>query len=77
MVSGLLKRLSEKQVPPPPVTFESELNTRLNDRLLISQVLDFVCRAMPYTFMEFGKALIGLVVLTLTGRSPGDRRRRR
>lgn len=77
MVGGLLKRLAEQRVPPPPETFETELNTRLNDRLFFLQLLDLVCRAIPYTFLEFGRALVGFVVFTFTGRTPGDHRRRR
>ena len=77
MVSGLLKRLAQQRVPPPPETFERELNTRLNDRLLFTQLVDFVCRAMPTACFEFGRALVGLAIVTLTGRSPGDRPRRR
>jgi hypothetical protein len=79
MVTGLLKRLSQQQVPPPPSpeTFDSELNTRLNHRLLISLLVDLVGRAIPYTFLEFSRAAIGFAKLTLTGHWPGERRRRR
>jgi hypothetical protein len=76
MASGMLKRLSEQSVPPPPEAFDRELNTRLNDRLLVSQLVDFVFRALPYASFEFGRALVGLAVTTLTGRLPRDRRRR-
>jgi len=77
MVSGLLKRLAEQQVPPPPETFENELNTRLNDRLLFTQFVELACQALPFACLEFGRALVGLAVLTLTGKPLGDRRRRR
>ena len=77
MAGGLLKRLSEKRVPPTPETFDSELNRRLNDRLLFTQLLDLFCRAIPYTCLEFSRALVGFVILTFTGLAPGDRRRRR
>lgn len=76
MASGLLKRLAEQQVPPPPDSFENELNNRLNDRLLFTQLVELVFGAMPSACLEFGRALVGLVVLTLTGNPPGDRRRR-
>ena len=77
MVSGLLRRMAGERVPPPPETFENELNTRLNDRLLFTQFLELACQAMPYACLEFGRALVGLAVLTLTGKPWGDRRRRR
>lgn len=77
MASGILKQLSERAVPPPPEEFDRELNTRLNDRLLLAQLADFVCRAIPYTFLEFGRALVGSVLTAITGHAPGQRRRRR
>lgn len=76
MSSGVLKRLSEQQVPPPPAALDREVNTRLNDQLLLAHVVDFVFRAMPYTFLEFGRALLALAFTTLTGQTPGPRRRR-
>ena len=68
MASNLLDQLAELEVPPPPAHFDTQLHERVNRSLLISQLIDLVVGATPWALLHFGRALVGLVIFTLTGR---------
>ncbi|MBX9789777.1 MAG: hypothetical protein K2Y37_12740 [Pirellulales bacterium] len=75
MSVDLLDRLGETEVPPVPTDFESQLHDRVNNGLLAAQMADFIVRAMPAVFVEFSKALLYLLAISLTGREPPRDRR--
>lgn len=62
----LLEQLGRREVPPVPSTLDEEVHQRVNQRLLLAHLTDFVLQAMPAAMLEFAKALEGLVRYSLT-----------
>jgi hypothetical protein len=78
MASNLLDQLAELEVPPPPPQFDAQLHERVNRSLLTSQLIDLVVSATPWALLHFGRALVGLIAFTLTGRYENkDKKQRR
>lgn len=69
-----LEQLAELDVPPPPVAFNRDLHQRLNQSLTTQHVVDLGLQALPSAAMEFVRAVIGLVTLTITGKFPDTRK---
>ena len=78
MASNLFDRLAESEVPPPPAQFDAQLDKRVNRRLMETQLLDLMLVGLPWAFVHFSRAVVGLIALTITGRfdsNPKDRDR--
>ncbi len=70
MATDLLEQLSQSEVPPPPDEFDRQFHRRLNQSLLFGHFVELAVRAIPYAFGFFMWAVIGLLVLSFTGRFP-------
>jgi hypothetical protein len=77
MPTDLFERLAEINVPPPapPVAFDRDLHDRLNQSLTAQHVVDLGTHALPAAAIEFVRAVIGLIVLTITGKFPENKQR--
>jgi hypothetical protein len=77
MPSDFLDQLADFDVPPPPVAFNHDLHEKLNRSLMSLHVIDLLMRALPIAALEFARAVVGFLCLTLTGDYPkkGDRDR--
>jgi len=65
---NLLEQLAELEVPPPPAKFDTQLHDRVNRTLVREQLLDLFVRGLPWTALQFFKAVLGVLSYTLTGR---------
>jgi hypothetical protein len=81
MSTDLLEKLAELPVPPPPPqrNFERAVHVRINNRLIVGHVIDFLVRGFAFATVHFFCALVGFVRLTLTGKMdlPKNGRNRR
>ena len=70
MPVDLLEKLAEIPIPPapPPQVFDRAVHERINSRLLVGQILEFVCRAGGFAIVHFARAIIGAVRFTITGK---------
>jgi len=70
MSMDLLEKLAELPVPPPPPqgNFGRAVHERINNRLIVGQIVDFLVRGFAFASVHFLRALIGFVRLTLTGK---------
>ncbi len=67
MASNLLEQLAETEVPTLPADFDRKVHRRLNHRLLLGHLADLAMHGLPFAFMHFLTALVGLVTFSLTG----------
>ena len=67
-MTDLLEQLADLEVPPPPAQFDAQLHERVNRSLVIWQLTDLVIGGLPWACLHFGRALVGLISYTLTGR---------
>lgn len=70
MATDLLEQLAELDVPPPPAQFDHDLHERLNRSLTTQHVVDLGLYALPSAALEFVRALIGMLTLTVAGKFP-------
>ena len=68
MQDRFLEQLAEWEVPPPPEQFDEQLHHRVNDALVVFQVVEFAIRAVPWAMMHFAQALASAIVMSITGR---------
>jgi hypothetical protein len=68
MASNLFDRLAESDVPPPPARFDKQLHDRVNRTLVRTQLVDLILCGLPWAFLQFARAVVGLIGFTLTGR---------
>jgi hypothetical protein len=66
----ILEQLAEVPVPPPPPrpVFDRSLHERINNRLLVGQVVDLCIRGFGFALWHFACAALGAVRFTLTGK---------
>jgi hypothetical protein len=76
MANDFLERLADVDVPPPPAEFDGELHLRVNRSLVIVQLVELVCGALPWAVCELSRALAGFVRFTITGKYDSAKRRR-
>lgn len=80
MPVDLLEKLAEIPIPPapPPKVFDRAVHERINSRLLVGQILEFMFLGCGFALVHFAKAVIGAVRLTVTGKleTPKDGRNR-
>ena len=67
--SSFLDQLADVEVPVPPEDFQRRLHRRLNDWLFAVHLGDLIAGAFPYAVKHFARAVGGLILLTLTGKS--------
>ena len=65
-----LEKLADIPIPPatPPKVFDRAVHERMNSRLLVGQILEFMFRGCGFALAHFAKAIIGAVRLTITGK---------
>jgi hypothetical protein len=70
MPVDLFEQLAELPVPPapPPEAFDRAVHQRINDRLIVGQLLDFLLHGFGFAMTHFAKAILGLMRLTFTGK---------
>jgi hypothetical protein len=72
MARDFLEQLAEAPVPPVPDSFNRALHERINNRLLVGQLVDLGLNGTGYTLEHFARAMAGFFTLTLTGKfEPG------
>ena len=76
MATDFLERLAEQEIPPLPDSFEQRVHERVNYSLVVLHVLDLAERGMPWAMLCFGRAVIGLVMMSLSGRFESPPRER-
>ena len=79
MATDFFEQLAELEVPPPPEAeqFDRQLHDRVNRSLVAGQLVDLATGGLPWAFIHFARALVGLVTLTLTGRYDTKTKHRR
>ena len=70
MPTDFLEQLAEIDVPPPPPEFDRNLHQRLNHSLVVQQILDLGLHILPGAAMEFSRAVMGMLTLTVAGKFP-------
>ena len=70
MSHDLLEQLAETVVPPPPADFDRSVHQRLNRTLVVGQLVEFVCVALPFAVAEFVRAIGAAALYTSSGRYP-------
>ena len=75
MATDLLEQLVHVEVPPPPPAedFQRQLHDRVNQSLIVMQLLELVCWSIPWAVGQFLTALLALGAFTISGRFPDDR----
>ena len=65
-----LEKLAEIPIPPapPPKVFDRAVHQRINSRLLVGQILEFMFRGCGFAMVHFAKAMIGAARFTITGK---------
>lgn len=70
------QKLAEIPVPPPPIKFDADLHQRINKRLLIGQIFDLFFCVTGHAVLHFGRAVVALVMYTITGQFQSKPRKR-
>ena len=70
MPTDFLEQLAEIDVPPPPAEFDRNLHQRLNHSIVVQQILDLGLYILPGAAMEFSRAVMGMLTLTVAGKFP-------
>lgn len=74
MASNLFEQLAEHEIPPMPEDFDSSVHQRVNRSLVVLQMLDLLWRGLPLAFVLFGRAVIGMIVYSFTGKFPNEKK---
>jgi hypothetical protein len=68
MSTDFLDQLAHDEIPPVPVELGVEVHREVNRHLLAIQMLDFAARALPWAFLQFGRAVWAVVRFTVVGK---------
>jgi hypothetical protein len=68
MAPNLFEQLADLEVPPPPIQFDEQLHDRVNRSLITWQLVDLAVNGLPWVLLHFGRAFVGLISSTITGR---------
>jgi hypothetical protein len=70
MATDLLEQLADVPIPPAPPQqqFDRAIHRRINDRLIVGQLLDLTLRGFGFAAVHFSRSLLGLLRLTFTGK---------
>jgi hypothetical protein len=71
---NLFEELAENEIPPLPTDFGQRVHQRVNRALVALQILDLLWRGLPLAFVLFGRAAIGFLAYTLTGKFPVEKK---
>jgi hypothetical protein len=74
-MKDFLEQLAESKVCEPPPDFDQRLHQRVNRTLVVQQAIDFLVGAIPWSAAHFFRAVLGWLLLTITGQFPGRHRR--
>ena len=77
MTSNLFERLAESDVPPPPAQFDTQLHDRVNRTLVRTQLVDLILCGLPWSFLHFARAVVGLIGFTVTGHFESNTKNKR
>jgi hypothetical protein len=75
MSHDIFEQLTPGEVPPPPATFDRDVHRRVNNVLTSVHLLEFFTKAAGFAVLNFARAFMGLLILTLSGRPTNDRPR--
>jgi len=65
----ILEQLADTEVPPAPVEqLQQGFSERLNNRLLVQQLLDLLLRGVPYAAWHMTRGMISVLYFTIVGR---------
>jgi hypothetical protein len=70
------QQLAEVDVPPVPAHFDQDVRRRVNNTLLIVQLIELATKGFLYACGEFSRALVHLLLFSVSGKVGGDRRKR-
>ena len=73
MSIDIFEQLADRDVPPVPADLDRRIHVRVNDTLLGVHLTEFVFQVLPYAVLHFAQAVVGLLILTLSGGFPHDR----
>jgi hypothetical protein len=73
MSHDLFEQLARHEVPPVPENLSRGVHQRLNKTLVLVHTVEFALQVLPYCAVFFGRAVMGLLAYTVTGRFPNDR----
>jgi hypothetical protein len=77
MAPNLLEQLADLEVPPPPAAFDAQLHDKLNRALVVTQLVEMFVGALPWALAHFGRAVLGFVAFTVTGRYDSKSKKQR
>jgi hypothetical protein len=67
-MNDFLEKLADIEVRQPPPEFDRQLHERLNRSLVSQHLLDLLVGGLPWAMLHFARALVGLVIFSLTGK---------
>lgn len=73
MPDDFLEQLAQLEISAPPAEFDRQLHQRMNRMLITQHLVDLLVRGLPWAALHFGRALVGLVALSVTGRFADER----
>lgn len=76
MDSDWFRQLADVDVPPVPTHFDHEVRRRVNNALLAVQLIELATKGFLYAVGEFSRALIHVLMFSISGKFNSDRRRR-
>ncbi|HWB10862.1 MAG TPA: hypothetical protein VG826_16650 [Pirellulales bacterium] len=75
MTHDPLEQLAQATVPPLPADFDRAVHQRLNRTLVVGQLTEFACLALPCALAEFARALAAAALYTSSGKYPAAEER--
>jgi hypothetical protein len=73
MSDDFLEQLAQLEISAPPAEFDRQLHQRMNRTLIVQHLVDLLFHGMPWAVLHFGRALAGLIALSITGRFDDER----
>jgi hypothetical protein len=70
------QQLAKVDVPPVPVHFDHEVRRRVNNALLVVQLIELATKGFLYACAEFSRPLIDLLLFSASGKFSSVRRHR-
>ena len=76
MTRDWFERLADVDVPPLPEHFDRDVRRRVNNTLVVVQLIELATKGFFYACVEFSRPLLDLVRFTLAGTFSSDRQKR-
>lgn len=70
MAQSVFDQLGEQRVPERPPEFQRRVHERLNARLVVAHIVEFMAEVLPFACFHFLNSLGGAVFFSITGRYP-------